>query len=95
MTTHTHIAWVIRGTLASTFSFWATTSVAASDVKAGTFTTQEQIYSTLINVCHAVRPFKSCNSYLGTSAQQQNTQLMKRPRIKKTEYRNKDQNGIV
>jgi len=79
----------------STFSLWADTSVPARDVEAGTFTTQEQICSTLINVSRAVRAFKSCKSYLGTSAQQQNTQLMKRPRMKETEYRNKDHNGIV
>jgi hypothetical protein len=43
MITHTHIAWVIISTLGSTFSLWAITHVAASDVEAKTFTTQEQI----------------------------------------------------
>jgi hypothetical protein len=81
--------------LGSTFSIWAITSVVARDVEAGTFTTQEQIYATLIDVSCAVWTFKSCKIYLGTSAQQRNTQLMKRPRIKKIEYRNRDQNGIV
>jgi hypothetical protein len=93
--THTHIAWVIISTFGSTFSSWANTFVVARDVEAGTFTTQERIYATLINVSRAVWAFKSCKSYLGTSAQQRNTQLMKRPRMKKTEFRNKDQNGIV
>jgi hypothetical protein len=52
----------------STFSIWANTLVVATGVEAGTFTTQEQIYATLINVSCAVRAFISCKSYLGTSA---------------------------
>jgi hypothetical protein len=43
MTAHTHIAWVIISTLGSTFSIWAITPVAARDVEAKTFTTQEHI----------------------------------------------------
>jgi hypothetical protein len=70
MTTHTHIARVIISTLGTTFSFWAMTVVGARDVEAGTFTTQEKISATLVNVYRAVQAFKSCKIYLGTSAQQ-------------------------
>jgi len=94
MTTHTHIAWVIINTLASTFSIWADTSVVARDVEAGTFTTQEQICSTLINVSRAVRAFKSCKSYLGTSAQQQNT-VNEKIKNEGNRIQKKDHNGIV
>jgi hypothetical protein len=66
VTAYTHIAWVIIGTLDTTFSFWALTFEAAGDVETSTHPTQIEISATFINVFCAVHSFISCKSCLST-----------------------------